>query len=65
MIRAYYPEQDADPLTEHALHLAQREKAIDSHKVASAFGIPFARDLRPAQQRTDRIIPLVVPAAGG
>lgn len=28
-------------------------------------GIPFASDRRPVQQRTDRIIPLVVPSAGG
>jgi 5-aminolevulinate synthase len=30
-----------------------------------ALGIPFAADQRPAQQRTNRIIPLVTAAAGG
>jgi 5-aminolevulinate synthase len=30
-----------------------------------ALGIPYAGTRRPAQHRTDRIIPLVVPASGG
>lgn len=30
-----------------------------------ALGIPFAGDIRPVQQRTNRIIPLVVQSAGG
>jgi len=30
-----------------------------------ALGIPYAGTRRPARQRSDRIIPLVVPASGG
>ncbi|HEV7414818.1 MAG TPA: 5-aminolevulinate synthase [Tianweitania sediminis] len=41
------------------------ELAAALRETWEALGIPFARDQRPAQQRTDRIIPLVVPAAGG